>query len=211
MNPELRADKLGRIWTPPVAPLNRLAADWRSPPNAAPRTVPWFDPDGAGIAARILVLLESPGPATIRAGARAIASEDNQDPSGRRLRELRRSTALRRKDYLRWNVVPWPIADLDGRRRRPTTDDLERARPALGEVVALLPELELVITVGKTALDGWMRFLTLADGWEASTGRGELPVTLQVPHPSPANPHRRDEAAVRTEQAFALAARIVRP
>ncbi|MFY0405899.1 uracil-DNA glycosylase [Solicola sp. PLA-1-18] len=173
-----------------MAPLNALVERWRAGPPA--RTVPWFDPDGGGVDATVLLLMESPGPRTVEAGAGAITTEDNDDPTARRLHRLRVESGLPRERCVRWNVVPWALG------RTPTVADLEEARPALADVVALLTRLRVVVPFGTAALNGWMRHLTL------TTGAGVVP-TLGVPHPSPANGHRRSESEARTVAALRTA------
>ena len=98
----LRELKLARLDDPHVAPLNALVRLWRG----RGRAVPWFDPDGGGTGARVLLLLESPGPATMALGERGFSSEDNPDPTARVLRAAREASPLRAVDCLRWNVVP---------------------------------------------------------------------------------------------------------
>ncbi|MDF9714655.1 uracil-DNA glycosylase [Nocardioides sp. ChNu-153] len=192
-------DKLRRVDAPHVAALNALARGWRSDG----RFVPWFDPAGAGTAARVLVLMESPGPRTVAAGDLGFSSEDNTDPTSAVLRAARVEAGLERSHYLRWNVVPWPLHDADGRRRAPTTADLDAARPALRAVLAACPDLAVVVTVGTPALTGVMRHLTL--GTEENAGPGPLPrllPVLAVPHPSPRNGYHRAEARTRLTNAL---------
>lgn len=203
--PGLESAKRTRVDEPHVAPLNELVRRWREPAGRPSRAVPWFDPDGGGVGARVLLLMESPGPRTVAAGDLGFSSEDNEDPTSRRLRRLRAESGLRRLDHVRWNVVPWALQASDGRRRGPTVVDLEEARPALDELLRALPHLAVVVTFGSAALEGWMRLLTLSGGHET------LLPTLAVPHPSPANGHRRAEAEDRTRRALRRAAAYVMP
>ncbi len=144
-----------------VAPLNELVRRWRADPrDGAQRFVPWFDPDGPGLLARVLVLMESPGPRTVAAGDLGFSSEDNDDPTAGALRTARASAGMARDAYVRWNVVPWPMYDSSGRRRPPLVRDLDDAREALADLWAALPELRVVVAVGTPALQGVMRLLT---------------------------------------------------
>jgi hypothetical protein len=193
------ADRRPRVDEPHVAPLNALARQWRTPrDDGRDRFVPWFDPDGPGVSARVLVLMESPGPRTVAAGDLGFSTEDNDDPTAAALREARTTAGMPRDGYLRWNVVPWPTCDSDGRRRPPLVRDLEGARQALTELWSALPELRVVVAVGTPALQGVMRLLTLD-----ATAR-VVPV-LGVPHPSPRNAHARAEALDRLRLALARA------
>lgn len=99
---------------------------------------------------------------------------------------------------LRRNVVPWALLGPQGRRRASRIDDLEEARSPLSTLVAELADLRVVVAFGKAALEGWTRDLTLTDE--------PVVPTLAVPHPSPANGRRRQEALQRTTAALDRAA-----
>jgi uracil-DNA glycosylase len=185
----------GGLWQEHVAPLNHLASGWRAEGPAGRRFVPWFDPDSGGIHARVLVLLESPAPATVRAGPGACSSEDNPSASSRALRAARLQSGLGRGDYLRWNIIPWATTGTP-----PTADRLDEAQPALHALLGLLPELTGIVTLGSPALTGVMRYFTLHPD----------PVIVRVlaaPHPSPANGHRREERHQRIVHALQRAMR----
>lgn len=192
-------DKRVRVDEPHVAPLNDLVRSWRR----EDRFVPWADPDGGGTAARVLVLMEAPGPATVAAGDLGFSSEDNPDPTARIFKALREESGLARGDYLRWNVVPWALRDAEGRHRPPRVEDLAEAGPALQDLVGALPELRVVVTFGAPALTGMMRLLTVEEPPRL------LPV-LGVPHPSLRNGHRRAETRQRILVALRTAAAAAR-
>lgn len=183
-----------------VAPLNELVRRWRADPrDGAQRFVPWFDPDGPGLLARVLVLMESPGPRTVAAGDLGFSSEDNDDPTAGALRTARASAGMARDAYVRWNVVPWPMYDSSGRRRPPLVRDLDDAREALADLWAALPELRVVVAVGTPALQGVMRLLT-------TDASAQVVPLLGVPHPSPRHAHARAEALERLTFALRRAA-----
>lgn len=194
-----REDKRACVDEPHVAPLNALVRSWRE----SGRFVPWIDPDSGGIASRVLVLMEAPGPATVAAGDLGFSSEDNPDPTARVFQRLREESGLARADYLRWNVVPWALRNADGRHRPPRVDDLAAAEPALRSLLAALPGLRVVVTFGAPALTGMMRLLTVEEPARL------LPV-LGVPHPSLRNGHRREETRRRILVALRTAAAAAR-
>ncbi|SDD43758.1 uracil-DNA glycosylase [Nocardioides lianchengensis] len=198
--------KKERVDDPHVRALNDLARSLRvdalTAGPTAERFVPWFDPDSGGVGARVLVLMESPGPRTVRAGDLGFSSEDNDDPTAAALRHARERSGLTRSAYLRWNVVPWPLYDEAGSRRPPTMVDLDDARPALSALLGLLPDLEVVVTVGAPALNGIMRLIT-----SEPVDLARTPRVLGVPHPSPRNARQRTEARERLEHALASAVR----
>ena len=189
--------KLDRLRAPHVEPLNALVEQWRG--EMPGRLIPWFDPDDAGICARVLVLMESPGPRTVRAGGSGFCSEDNDDGTARTFARLRRHAGLQRSAYLRWNIVPWAVHDRSGAWTAPGVGDLDAAQPALAQLLATLPALELVIVMGQRALAGYMRHVTV------SAPERVLPV-LATPHPSQRNTRSRDEAITRISNALAYAA-----
>jgi uracil-DNA glycosylase len=216
--------KLDRPFDPHVAPLNRAVERWRTDAGSdagtnastdastdgstgvgtntdgARRFIPWFDPDDGGVAARVLVLFESPSPSTIASDTEAISSEDNASASNRGFVSARERSGIARTDIVRWNVAPWAVVDCDGRKRQVTIDDLDTARPTLHELLVSLPNLAGIVTLGNWALTGVTRYMTLANDPVV------VPV-LAAPHPSPANGHRRTETQVRIENALARAAR----
>ena len=78
----------------------------------------------------------------------------------------------RTRDVVNWNIVPWYLGD-ENKIGNVRTSDLDEARPALTELLSLLPDLRVVVLCGRKAQEGWDRArLTL-----------DLPV-LRVPHPS---------------------------
>ena len=198
-DPVALANRLDRVWEPHVAPLNRQVVQWRSL-NATLR-IPWFDPAGGGTAAKVLVLMESPGPRTVRPGGSMLCSEDNDDGTAMALAAARERTRLPRDAYVRWNIVPWAVCDDSGRPAAPKAPDLARAEPALSELLALLPELMLVVCMGAQAMSGFQRHLTLKVP-------SRVPLVLGVPHPSQRNAAARDESLRRIENALHVAARF---
>ena len=196
---ELFEEKRARVDEPHVAPLNQLVRRWRALPGAdAPRFIPWFDPDGAGVAARVLAIMESPGPQTVAAGDLGFNTEDNPNPASRIFARLRREAGLPRSLYLRWNIVPWALHDAQGLRRGPRTADVVEGAPFLDQLLAELPELRIIVTFGQPALTGVMRHFTLRPLDRV------LPI-LGVPHPSPRATHDRPELLLRITNALATA------
>lgn len=123
-------------------------------------------------------------------------SPDNDDQSAQNMWYLLREADIDRgRDVATWNVVPWYIGD--GVKIRPTrTDDLDEAREATRELLAMLTQVRVVVLLGRPA----------AKAWEALA----LPIeALEAPHPSPLNlntrPERRDELREAIRRARRLA------
>ncbi|MBB3691719.1 uracil-DNA glycosylase family protein [Sphingomonas sp. BK580] len=148
------------------APLER----WRSQLATGGRDVPGFDPNDGGAAARLLLLLETPG-----AHGPAIVSRDHATGTSRNLKRFLADAGIERRDTLLWNAVPWNV-HAPGERNRP----LRRAEIAEGlsllpPLLHLLPRLELVVLAGRVAREA----AALVDRERPLVG------VLTMPHPSP--------------------------
>lgn len=193
--------RLTRIDEPHVRELNEMVRGWRAADPG--RRIPWFDPEGGGVSASVLILMEAPGPRTVRAGGSMFCSEDNDDGTARTFAGLRAAAGLSRARCVRWNVVPWAVTGSDGRWRAPRDTDLRHAAPMLAAVLAALPALQVVIAMGAPALTGVMRCLT------TPPPPCPVPRVLGVPHPSQRNARGRAEALQRIQTALSLAAELV--
>jgi uracil-DNA glycosylase len=115
--------------------------------------MPMFDPCDGGINARILFLLEAPGP---KAVGSAFISRNNPDPTARNMCDFLANANISRHDTLLWNIVPWYIGDKNtesGRSRiRPANKkDIVTALPHLEALIQLLPKLEIIVLAGGKA------------------------------------------------------------
>jgi hypothetical protein len=181
--------KLALLREPHVAPLTayveRLHATYPG------RALPWFDPTEAGVAARILMLSESPGPRAALTGGSSFVSVDNDDESAANCKALLREAGIdRARALVTWNIVPWYLGN--GRKvRHARIADLDEARPALLDLLALLPELRVVVLCGRQAQRGWDR--ARPDLPPTTLPRPPLAV-LRCPHSSPRNLSTRPES-----------------
>ena len=183
-----------------MAPLSAFVGRLRVQ-HGGGESVPWFDPTEAGVHARILALLEAPGPrATGATGPRPSAkgsgfiSADNNDPTADHVWHLLRDSGIdRAREYAAWNIVPWYVGD--GRAiRKATRGDIEQARPALLELLDLMTEIRVVMLLGDAAQKGWDR---------ARINRS-LHV-IRARHPSPQWLHRYPTGRQDLRAAFARA------
>jgi hypothetical protein len=181
--------KTALLFEPHVAPLTALVERTRATRPEA--YVPYFDPTEAGIDAKILILLEAPGRRSALPRGSGFVSADNDDETAKNMWQLMAAAGIdRARDVVTWNVVPWYIGD--GTKIRPAAEaDFDDARAATLELVALLPEVRVVLLLGRKASDAW-RSLDI-----------DLPA-LQAPHPSPLS---LNTSSARREQ---LAAALVR-
>lgn len=166
-NDEAVALRLARIDEPHVQPLSDFVRGLR---EATGRAVPWFDPLDGGVEARLLVLMEAPSRKGIQNG---FVSVDNPTPTGRRMREEFAAAGIRREDRTIWNVVPWYLGDAT-KARNPTSGERREGSLRLRDLLPLLPSLEVVLTLGAPAREGWR------------TLGSDLP-HVAAPHPSNTN------------------------
>ena len=163
---------------------------------------PWFDPDGGGIHARVLFLLEAPGTrASVQKGSGFI-SADNNDGTAENFFRIRDEVGLPRDKLVAWNVVPWYLPN-GTRAGNATSQDIQEARSWLEKLMGLLgPGLRLVVPMGDPALKGWMRLL-------ATDPSIPLRPTLALPHPSPRSLASRPEYRDRIRSGLQRVAEIV--
>ncbi|MFC3831517.1 MULTISPECIES: uracil-DNA glycosylase [Deinococcus] len=175
-----------RAWEPHVEPINTWAEGLRTDG----REVPHFDPADGGVNARVLFLLESPGP---RVSDTGFISMDNPDGTAANMHTLITESGLSREDLALWNVVPWQLSAAGV--VTPDRASHQEALPATRRLLTLLPHLKAVVLVGQHAQRAWQ-------------GIGSDLTTFAMPHPSPQNfntrPYARDDAlaALRTVQRY---------
>ena len=136
--------RLSQVKDAHVAPLNNFVLKLRSElgPTAA---IPYFDPWDGGVDAKILFLLEAPGPKAVNTG---FVSRNNPDETANNFYVMCREAGIPRKRSVVWNIVPWYIGD--GKRiRAANAVDINSSSQALEEVMGLLPELKVVVFLGK--------------------------------------------------------------
>ena len=104
---------------------------------------PMPDPLLAGTAARVLLLLEKPGP---QAGGSGFISPNNDDPSADTTWHFLDQAGLKSDDIIIWNVMPW----WDGQIAF-TAQDRAKGLVQLSIFIDLLPKLHTVILVGRQA------------------------------------------------------------
>ena len=184
-----QADQLERrrhlLSEPEHAPLTAYVQQLRERLQDRGLDVPDLDPVGGGTQARILCLLEAPGGKAVGdRGGSGFVSMDNNDQTAQTVFQMTRQAGVDRASVLLWNIVPWYVGD-EERIRGVRPDEVEEGREHLRELLKLLPELRVVITLGQPAALGWS---TLAPAFPQLT-------TLTTWHPSGqalnAHPRRR--------------------
>jgi uracil-DNA glycosylase len=134
--------------------------------------VPEPDPLDGGVEARLLLLLETPGPAIRGTG---LVSRDNPTGTAANLFRFLAEAGIARADTLIWNAIPWVIHAPGALNRAPRRSELVAAMPWLAPLLACLPSLRVVVLAGRVA--GMLRPTLVAL-------RPDLAV-VAIPHPSP--------------------------
>lgn len=175
-DPVVLKSQRSRLADDHVAPLNDLATQIAV---SVGQSVPKFDPSGAGTRAAALILLESPGPASTDHQGSGIISPHNDDPTAARVHALLTGHRIPFDKVTFWNVVPWwlpSVGSSAGSFRAPRNSDIDAAAPWLEGLLALLPHLRIVMTLGRAAQRGLARYAR----------HHQLPyVTIAGPHPGP--------------------------
>lgn len=107
--------------------------------------IPFFDPCDGGVLAKALFLLEAPGPKAIDS---TFVSRNNPDPTAKNLCGFLADAHISRSATLIWNVVPYYVGEA-GKVRAVNKQDLQRSQPFLEELIGLLPNLMVVVLMGK--------------------------------------------------------------
>ena len=145
--------------------------------------IPMPDPLDGGANARLLILLEAPGPKAAETG---FISTDNPDPTANNLRELLQEAGIARSDVFMWNSIPWFLVSDEGTIRPPLHEERAKARPYLAFVLHQLPNLQTVLLMGRHAQTAWDEF-----GWPRPVS------SYRTSHPSArglAKPGAREKA-----------------
>ncbi len=194
--PEEVERKLDLLREPHVAPLTAYVERLRAmKPDAA---IPDFDPTEAGVTARIALLLEAPGRRSALDAGSGFVSPDNNDQTAANMWDLLHEAGIdRAEDCVTWNVIPWYIGD-GTKIRSARRTDLDEAREATRELFSLLPDLRVVVLLGKPAAGAWGLLGLELDAIEA-------------PHPSPLNLNTRPERRTEIRDALIEAKRRTRP
>lgn len=105
--------------------------------------VPDFDPLDGGTAAKVLLLLEKPGPRAFESG---FISRNNNDQTAENTFEFLLASGLERRDACLWNVIPFWNGTT-----KVSPQELQLGVQCLAGLFAMLPLLRVIILVGRKA------------------------------------------------------------
>ena len=148
--PSGRTEARSRLWErrnePHVAALVKFAEEIATNSGLMPGAVPYPDPDGGGVNARVLFLLNDPGDgAKSGTGGSGMLTILNEDQTSRKQRAAVEASGLDRSLTLHWNAVPWPVP------RGAAAQHVAAGARSLIRLVALLPDLRGIVALGATA------------------------------------------------------------
>lgn len=126
-----------------VSPLSAFASRLRG----EGLELPDVDPLDGGVEARLLVLLETPGPRAVGTG---IVSLDNPSRTSSTLRGLLAEAGLPRSERVVWNAVPQFVSTA-ARSRNASPAQARAALPLTQAFLDLLPNLEAALFCGRIA------------------------------------------------------------
>ena len=122
-------------------PLSKLVKQWR---RDIPRAhwIPDFDPLDGGVKAKILFLMEKPGPGKNKQGVRLV-SRDNDDPTAKNIKLLMKKANIKRKETILWNA----IAAWNGKTKI-SANEMNQAGRRITELLQTLKKLRAIVLVG---------------------------------------------------------------
>ena len=128
---------------PHMLPLTRFVQSLRA---QAGLFVPDFDPHDGGTGARLLLVLEKPGPTVAPPIGSGFVSRDNPTETGRAIRDGMSAARVPRDAMAIWNTVPWWNGTM-----RVRVGEARDGAVALERLLPLLPSLRCVVLAGAVA------------------------------------------------------------
>ena len=120
--------------------------------------VPDFDPLDGGTAAKLLILLEKPGPKTVAPAGSGFVSMNTDDPTAKTIHRVMREAEVPRSGVVLWNVVPWWNGTM-----AMTAAEKRAGAAELGGLLSRLPQLRGALLAGNAAWE-WGRPHLLGSG-----------------------------------------------
>ncbi len=147
--------------------------------------VPDLDPLDGGIEARLLFLLEKPGPRVVSPDGVGFVSRNNPDPTARNCSAFMMQAGIDPRQVAIWNIVPWWNGTM-----AITAAECRAGAAALRVILELFPRLRGVVLVGNRAAEhgapvldgsGLTLFRTVHPGLQARAGPRSRDRWLAIP------------------------------
>lgn len=139
-------ERVSMLNEPHVKPLGDYV-NWLKRELGTRIEVPYFDPMDGGINARVLLVLETPGPAAVETN---FVSRNNDDKTAPNLFKALAIEGFSRGSTALWNVAPWNISKI-GKNENARISDVRRGTPYLIKLLSLFPSLTTIVLCGNMA------------------------------------------------------------
>jgi len=146
-DPTFRQEQWQHRFDPHIAPINQFIDELRRGGKWAPYVAPMY----GGTAARLLSVLRDPGPMTQDDVGSGFLCMENDDPTAETICGLFQDAGIIGSDIVPWNMYPWYI------NRAPKGLELDEGIHPLKKMIALLPQLRVVMLHGGDAHSAWKR------------------------------------------------------
>ena len=153
MDPDVAARRQALLDEPNVQPL----ANYVRALNAQRRGyVPDFDPLDGGVDAKLLLLLEKPGPKTLPPRGSGFVSRDNGGSTAEAIQRFMHQAGIPRRKVAIWNTIPWwnGTTALTGLEKRSGADELRALLPLFRDLRGVILAGNLAWQFGEPALRG---------------------------------------------------------
>lgn len=144
-DPEFVRLQYADLRAPHMAPITDYVDSLRSDG----RWLPYVAPLHAGANARMVTVLSDPGPRTLEDSGSGMLCVENDDQTAETQCELMAQAGLTPAHFLPWNAYPWYI------NRAPNASELRQGAEALHGLLALLPDVVVVLLQGRSAQRVW--------------------------------------------------------
>lgn len=136
-------------YAPHVRAINEMVDGLRDQDGRGwmPHVAPWH----GGVDARVLSVLRDPGPKTQDGVGSGFLCIENDDPTAERQCHAFAEAGIEALDTTPWNAYPWYI------NRKPNASEQQAGVDPLVRLLALLPDLRVVLLQGGDAQATWRR------------------------------------------------------
>ncbi len=181
-DPAVRARRLAMLVRPHARPLADHVCRMR---EEGVGFVPDFDPLDGGTEARLLFLLEKPGPRVVSPDGVGFVSRNNPDPTARNCRAFMIEAGIDHRQVAIWNIVPWWNGTM-----AITAAECRAGAASLRVSLGLFPRLCGVVLVGNRAAEhgapvlagsGLKLFRSVHPGLQARAGPHSRDRWLAIP------------------------------
>jgi hypothetical protein len=184
-----RDERLALLDSPQMQPLNDYRDRLR---QMSGRDIPNFDPFDGGVSARLLILLETPGPSAVTCDRRFV-SIDNPTGTAKNLRNALADAGIPRHEIIAWNTVPW----IRLTKKPVTVGERSDGIDGLADLLPMLSAVKVAVLAGAVA--GAAKLVIERAGIEA----------ILAPHPSPVRINTSPTLRDRLHAAFDAAGKVL--